>query len=312
MTSRQLAVLLTLASIWGASFLFIKVLVDAGVGATGVTAGRSSLGFLTLVPLAYRFRNQFPRDRKTWAALAFLGLLNFGLPWTLFGIAAQHAPSGASSVVNALQPLWAALFAVVLLKSEQFGARRVTGLILGFAGVCALMGQDMLDSDRAGAGAIVLMAGATACYALAGVLIGRWLRHVPAFPLGFAQVGFSALYLLPIALATGAYSHADFTPGPVLSLLVLGGGGSGLAIVAFMWLIQQIGPVRAAVVTYLLPPVGVTLGWLVLGEPVGWNLILGLAFIISGVALVQGTPAAALFRRLSPGPAREPVVEPAE
>jgi drug/metabolite transporter (DMT)-like permease len=214
--------------------------------------------------------------------------------------------------VNALQPLWAAMFAIVLLKSERLGGRRITGLLLGFAGVCALMGQDMLNSDRAGAGAIVLMAGATACYAMSGVLISRWLRHVPPFPLAFAQIGFSALCLLPIALVSRAYSQAEFSPGAVASLLILGGGGSGLAIVGFMWLIQQVGPVRAAVVTYLLPPVGVTLGWLVLGEPVGRNLILGLAFIISGVALVQRTPVAALLRRLAARPAREPVIEPAD
>ena len=304
--------LLALASIWGASFLFIKVLSDAGVEATGITAGRSSLGFLTLVPLAYYFRRQFPRDRRTWAMLAFLGLLNFGLPWTLFGVAARHAPSGASSVVNALQPLWAALLAVVLLKSEPLGGRRIVGLFLGFVGVCALMGQDMVESDRAGAGAIVLMAGATACYAMSGVLIRRWLQHVPAFPLAFVQIGVSALTLVPIALATGAYSGAEVSPGAVTSLLILGAGGSGLAIVAFMWLIQQVGPVRAAVVTYLLPPVGVTLGWLVLDEPVGWNLILGLGFIICGVALVQQAPLAALFRRFSPRPAREPAIKPAD
>ena len=304
--------LLALAGIWGASFLFIKVLVDAGVGPAGVTAGRSTLGFLTLLPLAYRFRAQFPRDRKTWAILAFLGLLNFGLPWTLFGVAAHNAPSGASAVVNALQPLWAALLAAVLLKSAQLRGRRILGLFLGFAGVCVLMGKDILDSDTAGVGAILLMACATACYALAGVLIARWLKHVAAFPLAFGQIGFSALYLAPIALATGAYAHADFSAGPIVSLLILGGGGSGLAIVGFMWLIQGIGPVRAAVVTYLLPPVGVSLGWLVLGEPVGWNLVLGIACIIGGVALVQQTPFGAIFRRVSSFPRRTPAAEPAD
>lgn len=313
MTSRQLAVLLALASIWGASFLFIKVLVDAGVGAAGVTAGRSSLGFVTLLPFAFHFRKQFPRDRKTWAALALLGLLNFGLPWTLFGVAAHRAPSGASSVVNALQPLWAALLAAVLLKADRLGRRRIAGLVFGFAGVCVLMGQDLFESDTRGAGAILLMAFATACYALSGVLISRWLRTVSPVALAFGQIGFSVLYLLPVALATGAYAHADFHPGAVVSLLILGGGGSGLAIVGFMWLIQEIGPVRAAVVTYLLPPVGVFLGWLVLGEPIGWNLVLGLVCIIGGVALVQQVRLGAVVRwSRVPGRRRKVAVAVAE
>lgn len=310
MTSRQLAVLLALACVWGASFLFIKVLVDAGVEATGVSAGRSFLGLLTLLPFAYRYRAQLPRDGRTWLMLAFLGLINFALPWTLFSTAAHNAPSGASSVVNALQPLWSALFAVVLLRSDRLGGARIAGLSLGFAGVCVLMGQDLLESDTRGAGAILLMAVATACYALSGVLIARWLKTVSPVALGFAQIGFSALFLAPVALGTGAYDHADFHPGAIASLAILGGFGSGIAIVAFMWLIQGIGPVRAAVVTYLLPPVGVFLGWLVLSEPIGWNLVLGLVCIVGGVALVQQVPVFALARRLLGSSRASPVPEP--
>lgn len=312
MTSRQLAVLLVLSSIWGASFLFIKVIVDAGVGPAGLTAGRSSLGFLTLLPLAYRYRGQFPRSPRTWAALAGLGILNFGLPWTLFGIAESDAPSGAASVVNALQPLWAALFAIALLRSDRLGGRRAIGLLLGFAGVFALMGRDVLNSDGPGARAILILAGATACYALSGVIISRWLREVPALPLATTQIGFAALCLLPVAIVTGAYSNADFSLGPVASLVALGALGSGLAIVGFMWLIQEVGPVRAAVVTYLMPPIGVWLGWLVLDEPVGWNLLLGLAFIISGVALVQQVPVVALARRIPLFQRRAAAIEPAD
>lgn len=102
---------------------------------------------------------------------------------------------------------------------------------------------------------------------------------------------------MPVALATNAYAGMDVSPGPIVSLLLLGGLGSGIAIVAFMWLIQEAGPVRAAVVTYLMPPVGVFLGWLILDEAIGWNLILGLGFIISGVALVQQVPVASIWRR---------------
>ena len=286
MTSRQLTVLLILAGIWGASFLFIKVLVDAGIEPAGVSAGRSALGALTLLPVAWRARAQFPRAGKTWLALAFLGLINFAFPWTLFSIAAQHSPSGASSVVNALQPIWAAIFSMVLLRSERAGGLRLIGLLLGFGGVFVLMGQDMLNADREGIGAILMMATATACYGFSSVFISRWLRQVKPLPLAASQIGFCAIYLAPVALATGAYSHIDVAAGPIASFLILGAFGSGVAVVLFMRLIQEAGPVRAAVVTYLMPPVGVFLGWLILDEAIGWNLILGLAFIIAGVALV--------------------------
>ncbi len=299
MTTRQLTVLLVLGATWGASFLFIKVLVDSNMAPTGVSAGRSALGALTLLPLAWHARDQFPRDLRTWAALALLGFFNFAFPWTLFPIAAKHSPSGASSVVNALQPIWSTIFALVLLKADRMSGARMAGLLLGFGGVFILMGQDMLNADRAGMIAILLMAAATGCYALSNVCISRWLKHVRPLPLAASQITFCALYLMPVALFTGAYSEMNVSAGPIASLLLLGGVGSGVAIVAFTWLLKEAGPVRSAVVTYLMPPVGVFLGWLVLDEVVGWNLILGLVFIISGVALVQQVPLSSLWRRVA-------------
>jgi len=72
------------------------------------------------------------------------------------------------------------------------------------------------------------------------------------------------------------------------SLATLGIVGSGLAAAAYVWLIGEVGAVRASVVTYMMPPIGVLLGWLVLDERIGWNLVFGLGFVIGGVALVQG------------------------
>ena len=299
MTSRQLSVLLTLGAVWGASFLFIKVLVDAGVAPIGVSAGRCALGALTLVPLAYSVRKQAPRSRRTWALLALLGFVNFALPWTLFAVAAQHAPSGASSIANSSQPLWAAILATFLLKADRLGRLRVTGLFVGFFGVLLLMGKDLLHADSSGSLAILILLFATFCYGFSAVIIRRFLHHVPAIFLASAQLGFASLYLVPLALFRGDFPGAGIGTNAMLSLILLGAANSGVAVIGYMWLIREVGPVRAGVVTYLMPPIGVTLGWLVLGESVGWNLLIGLAFVVAGVALVQQPPLRALARRLS-------------
>ncbi|MGH2633622.1 MAG: EamA family transporter, partial [Tepidiformaceae bacterium] len=89
--------------------------------------------------------------------------------------------------------------------------------------------------------------------------------------------------------------------GAVLSLAMLGGVSSGVMVVGYMWLIHQVGPVRAAVVTYLMPPIGVALGFLVLDEQVGWSLAAGLVLVVLGVALVQQVPVVALVSRMRPG-----------
>lgn len=304
MTNRQLAVLLGLGCVWGASFLFIKVVVDAGVAPLGVSASRSTLGALTLVPVAITLRHQFPKTRGLWAMLAMLGALNFALPWTLFAAAEQHAPSSAAVITNSSQPLWAAIFATFLLKTERLSGGRIIGLLMGFAGVLVIMGGGLLHGGAATGLAVLVMLGATLCYGLSAVIIRRWMRSVPALPLAIGQIGFCALYLFPAALLFGDVPGPSIGTGAVLSLVVLGGVNSGIMVVGYMWLIHQVGPVRAAVVTYLMPPIGVALGFLVLHEQVGWSLAAGLVLVVLGVAVVQQAPVGALLGRLS---ARNPV-----
>jgi drug/metabolite transporter (DMT)-like permease len=114
---------------------------------------------------------------------------------------------------------------------------------------------------------------------------------------------------MPAALATGAFSGAEMSIQVVSSAVALGTLGSGVAVVGYMYLIQNVGPVRASIVTYMAPPIGVILGWLVLDESIGWNLVAALACILAGVALVQGMSPRRLAARL---PGRAPIIAPAD
>jgi drug/metabolite transporter (DMT)-like permease len=297
MTNRQLAVLLALGVVWGASFLFIKVIVDEGVDPIGVSAGRTTLGALTLVPIVFAARAEIPRSRRVWGLLALLGLVNFAVPWTLFALAAEHAPSGASSIANSSQPLWAAIIVTLFLRADRLTGVRAAGLAVGFLGVLVLMGRGLLHAGNSGSVAILILLLATFCYASSAVVIRRFLAGVPSVFLAAGQISFAALYLMPLALLLGQAPGPSMGANALLSLLLLGAANSGVAVIGYMWLIGEVGPVRAAVVTYLMPPVGVTLGWLVLDEPVGWNLVAGLVCVVAGVALVQQPPLRALWRR---------------
>lgn len=306
MTTRQLAALLTLAVVWGASFLFIRVLADAGVGAAGISFGRTAFGLATLLPFAWAARRQFPRDAPTWLALAGLGLLNFAIPWTLYGFGARHVPSGAASIVNSGMPLWAAIFSSLLISADRLTPPRAAGLLVGFAGVVAVMGGDVADLRGDSVRGVVPMVGATICYGFCSVSVRRWFGHLAPLPLTIGQVGFACLFLLPATLFTGAWDEARMGTAEWASLVALGAAGSGFAVVMYMWLIGQVGAVRAAVVTYMMPPIGVSLGWLLLDETIGWNLVAGLALIATGVAMVQGVPVSRLAARVSGRTAPEP------
>ncbi|MBK6320179.1 MAG: DMT family transporter [Dehalococcoidia bacterium] len=235
MTRRQFAILLALALTWGCSFLFIKVIVDAGVAPMGMSGVRTALGAATLLPFAWRARKGFRQSRATWLGLAGLGALNFAIPWTIFGIAEKHVPSGAAAVANACTPLWSAILATTLLKADSLGPQRIAGLSLGFAGVLVLMGRDLANLSGSEAASILLVVVATFCYAVSAVSIRRWLGHVPAVPLATAQVATAAVLLLPAAFLTGAFEGAELTPRVVGSVAALGAFGSGIAVVAYMY-----------------------------------------------------------------------------
>ena len=288
MTSRQLALLVGLALVWGCSYLFIKVIVDAGVSPIGMAAARTSLGALSLAPFAWHARSGFRQSRWVWVGMVGLGILNFAIPWTLFGVAGKHVPSGVSAVANASAPLWSAILAASLLHTEKLTAPRVAGLLLGFAGVLVLMANDLGDVSAAHAGSIAVILLATLCYGFSSVSIRRWMDGVSAVPLATVQVATAGVSLSMLSLATGGFEGADLSRRVLLSILALGGIGSGVAVVVYMYLIQSLGPVRASVVTYLIPPVGVFLGWAVLDEAIGWNLAAALVLILAGVGLVQG------------------------
>lgn len=304
LSNRPALVLTGLALIWGFSFLFMKVMVDAGMGATGVTASRAALGVLTLVPFIAKAKSGLRQTRATWLGLGALGFVNFAFPWTLFAYAEKDVASGVASVGNATTPLWAAIAAAVLLGTDDVRGVRALGLAICFGGVLVLVGGGLADISGDQTTGIGLLLLATLCYGLSVVLIRKYLHHVPPVVLAGGQIGFATLMLVPVAFANGAYSGVDWDAGVVASMVGLGSAGSGIAVLAYMWLIRETGPIRASVVTYLTPPCGVFLGWLLLDEPIGWNMLGGLALILLGVALVQGVP----LYRLTGRPAPEPAV----
>ena len=293
MTPRQFAILCILALTWGCSFLFIRVIVDAGVGPLGMSSLRTLLGGLSLIPFAWHARAGFRQSRATWLCLAGLGFVNFAVPWTIFGIAGSRVPSGVAAIANSTAPLWVALLSVPFLKAERVSGLRAFGLGLGFLGIIVLMGDDIAHLHGGSALSILLILVATLAYGSSAVFIRKHMAHVPPIVLASGQIGFATLFLSPLALATGSYA-GDWDMNVILSALALGALGSGIAVAAYMWLIQEAGPVSASEVTYLIPPVGVLVGWLVLDVRIGWNMLGGLACILAGVAFVQGLP----FRKL--------------
>lgn len=286
MTPRAFFVLLAIGVTWGASFLFIKVLVE-DTSPLEVAAGRLTLGAVAVL-LFLRWRGSaLPRGLKRWSQIACLALVSNVAPFILIGWAEEHIESGTASVLNSTMPLFTALFASAVLVEERMTAGRAFGLASGFLGVAVLMGGDAGDiasSSVAGQLAVVL---AAACYSVGTVISRNLLRTEDPLGLSAGQLAVASLLMVPITLGGRGAPDFSLSVEAWLSLLGLGLLGTGAAYVAYLWLIDNIGSVRTSLVTYVIPVVGLLLGWAVLDESIGVNTLAGFVLIVAGVASVM-------------------------
>ena len=270
--------------LWGIPYLFIAIAVDAGISPGFLACARTALGFAVLAPLAWR-AGAFRGLRARWRALVAYTTVELVLPLPLIGWGEQRISSSLTAILIASLPLMVAVLVWRLQPSERVAGRRLVGLLIGFAGVVALLGLDVAGRPREllGAGAVLL---ATVGYAAGPMIITRRLADLA--PLGpvCASLGLAALLLTPLAAAT-APTEVPTADG-LVAVAVLGVACSAAAFIVFFALIARVGPSRAAVVTYLNPVVAVTLGILVLDERPGPAAVAGLLLVLAGSWLATG------------------------
>ncbi len=284
---RWLVDLLLLASLWGASFLFMRV-GAAEFGALPTAAVRVAIAAIFLLPLALA-RGQWPVVAKHWKATFAMGVVNNAVPFSLFCFALLTLNSGLAAVLNATAPMFGALVAWAWFGQQPGGSRSV-GLVIGFAGVAMLAGNDAgFHAGTGGASVIWAMAaclGACVCYGVAANASKRYLYGIPALAITTgSQIGATLALALPAFWFWPAQRpslHAW------LALLVLGVACTGIAYVLFFRLIESAGPARALTVTFLVPVFAVVYGAVFLGESITRWMLLCAAVIVCGTVLSTG------------------------
>ncbi|MGH3722878.1 MAG: DMT family transporter [Mycobacterium sp.] len=275
----------TLALVWGASFLFIKIGLH-GLSALQVAAARLDFGALTLVSLIVLLRVSLPRELKVWGHIAVVSLTLCVLPFVLYPWAEQTIDSGLASIYNAATPLMTTLVTLAALRAERPGRIQLLGLALGFLGVCVVLAPWQLIGRGGPVLAQFACLGATLSYGIGFVYMRKYVTplRLPALSVAGIQVGLGAV-LLTAVVAIVDHHRMVATPSVVLSMLALGVLGTGLAYVWNTDIVNSWGATAASSVTYLTPVVGVLLGALILSERIGWNEPIGGAIVVAGIVL---------------------------
>jgi drug/metabolite transporter (DMT)-like permease len=269
--------LLTLAALWGASYLFIKIGLE-GLSPAMVVFVRTALGALVLMPLAAR-RGALARLRGLVLPVTALAAIQVAGPFVLISEGERWIDSSLAGILVASAPIFTALIALGLTGEERANVWSVGGLAIGIAGVALLLGVDAGGSHLALLGAFfVLMAGLG--YAIGAFIVKRGFRGVDPVCLVAATMAASALLVLPAAVAT--FPQHVPRAGVWAAMGALGAGGTGLAFVLFYTLIQREGPSRAAIVAYIAPAFAVVYGVTLRGESFGASTAGGLVLILAG------------------------------
>ncbi|WP_245234486.1 DMT family transporter [Streptomyces flavochromogenes] len=274
-----------LALLWGSGFLWIKISLNEGLTPGWITFVRCVLGAAVLLALAHGAGQRLPRDRATWGRLVVAAFFCNALPFLLFSVGEQTVDSGVAGVLNATTPLWSLLIGLALGTDGPLRATRLTGLALGFAGVLLIFAPWSHGSGLMSWGALALL-GASASYAVAFAYMARRLTGRGTAPLALSAAQLlTATGLSAPALAAGG--TATVTWAGVLAVVVLGVLATGLTFHLNYRMIAEEGPTAAATVGYLLPVVSVTLGALILDEPLTVRVVAGMAVVLVGVGLTR-------------------------
>jgi drug/metabolite transporter (DMT)-like permease len=276
-TWRTWTTFIALCVIWGLPYFLIKVaLVDLSPAV--VAWGRIALGALVLLPIAWHRGMLRPALERKGAIVAFAVCELVG-PFSAISFAETRISSSLTGVLVATVPLVVAIIAPLFGIREKLGTRRVIGLTIGFAGVVALLGIDRLSGTDQWIGAAVLVI-AVFGYAIGPLIVQRHLAGVDELGATAASLSVAAVILLPFAVYHAPTQMPSTTS--LASVVALGVVCTALALFLFFYLIHAAGASRAAVVAYINPGIAALLGVLVLNEPFGPGLVIGLSMILFG------------------------------
>ena len=273
--------LVLLAALWGASFLFMRIVAPA-LGPLIAADARILLAAAALA-LYYRIVHFDSRWREWWREYAIVGSMNTALPFVLYAYAAVHVPAGLSAVLNATAPMWGTLLAAALL-GERLTLKRAAGLVLGIAGVALVTRPEPgLDYPPL---AVAAALGGALCYAVAGVYLKRRAPGAPSRGMALGTQLAAGIMLMPFAVFSAPL--AQVTAGVLAATLAMALLSGALAYMLYFRLIADVGPIRSLTVTYLIPVFGVLFGALFLGESItAWSVV-GAALVILGTVFVLG------------------------
>jgi len=278
-TALDWGLFLSIGAIWGSSFLFIRIGLDAFAPGL-ITFLRIGLGaaVLWLVPAA-----RAPVGREDRPRVILISVLWVAIPFTLFPLAEQHITSGLTGLINGALPIFAGTIAALMLR--RLPARvQVTGLAVGFVGIAAIAVPTIGEGSSEALGVLMALL-AVVCYGVAINVAAPVTQRYGALPTMARMLAWASLWTAPFGLV--GFVRSTFAWPSFLAVLALGVLGTGIAFVLMGRLVSRVGSTRGSTATYLIPVVALVLGAVFLDEQIHPLSVVGIALVIAGAVLAS-------------------------
>jgi len=276
-----------LALIWGVSFLLIKVAVH-DMSPTVLLFLRSASGLLGLAVIVKAMGRPLigPGWRTRLGSFAFMAITNAIIPWVAIAWGEERISSGLASILNSTTTLWTAIIIYWAMPSERPSIVNYVGVVVGFAGVVILVLPDLrthgVSANVLGTLAVLV---ASLSYALNAIYQRTRMRNVSVFDISIGQLAAATVFAIPLAIPSLASVHVAWQS--LGAVLALGAAGTGVAYLLYYFVMNSLGAVRAAGVTFLVPITAVFWGVVLLHETVNLPMVIGMAVILGGILLAN-------------------------
>ena len=279
-----------LALIWSTSFLLIKIGV-ATVGPFTLTSVRLLVAAMVLLALLVATGRRLTWTRETIQLYLVIGLLGNTLPFSLISLGEVVVTSSMAAVLMGIMPISTFVLAHLFIPAEPMNGRKLFGVLLGFSGLIALVGMSALGAvGSEPMGQLAVLSGAL-CYSLSAVYVRK--RGMAGSIEAATGVGIvAALAGIPLAFWLEDPTTMQPSMSAVWSTLALGAIHTAVAALIYFRTIRSLGAVTFAQINYLIPVLGSIWGVLLLGESLGWRIVLSLALVLAGIYFVQPRRAA--------------------
>ena len=294
-SGRAWAEMLLLASIWGGSFLSIRIALDE-IGPLTSVAHRTGWAMLALWAVVLVMRLPVPRSPRIWVGFLVMGVLNNAIPFALMAWGQLYIETGLTSILNASTAIFGVIAAAVFFADERITVRKGAGVAVGFVGVATAIGlENFRNFDLRSLAQLAILAGAVS-YALAGVWARRFLGGLAPQIAAAGMLTGSTAITVPLALWFEGPITLDLQPSTIIAIGYYALIATAGAYLLYYRVLTVAGSGNLMLVTLLISPVAIILGALVRNESLGPNAFVGFALLALGLSILDGRVWARLAR----------------